>query len=104
MSIQAELLKTAAGAAAAIGNITESFDKEDDVMTKAEKESGSLAIRGKKEKQPLQQQLEEANKRAEDALATAQLQRHQAARVKGLYGARVKAMKKEIAELKGGKE
>lgn len=100
MSIQSDLLKTAAGLGTAVGAIAGA----DDEMEKAEKESGSLAIRGQKEKQPLRQQLEEANRRAEDALATAQLQRHQAARVKGLYGARVKAMKKEIAELKGGKE
>lgn len=99
MSIQTDLLKTAGGIASAVGSISGALDDED-----PEKEAGALAIRGKREKQPLQQQLEEANKRAEDALATAQLQRHQAARVKGLYGARVKAMKKEIAELKGGNE
>lgn len=90
MGVQAELLKTAGGLAAAAGAIA-----GEDTLKEAEKESGSLAIRGtapksapKAQKQPKQepeqpkskespkvQALEKALQRSQDSLKAALLQK-----------------------------
>lgn len=94
MGVQAELLKTAGGLAAAAGAI-----EKEDILKEAEKEAGSLAIRGtapkaapKAQKQPKQevspspeqpkskespkvQALEKALQRSQDSLKAALLQK-----------------------------
>ena len=84
MGVQSELLKTAAGISAAVGAIAGG----DDEMKEAEKEAGSLAIRGSKpktapeaQKQPKKQRLSKvdevnrASNSSRDALVAAQLQK-----------------------------
>ena len=94
MGVQAELLKTAGGLAAAATAI-----EKEDILKEAEKEAGSLAIRGtapkstpKAQKQPKQEEspspeqpkskespkvqaLEKALQRSQDSLKAAQLQK-----------------------------
>lgn len=105
MGVQSELLKTAAGISAAVGAIAGG----DEEMEKAEKEAGSLAIRGSKpksspeaQKQPKKQKLskvdevKKASSSSQDALVAAQLQKTERKR-KGNFEAvkqRIDAAKK----------